>query len=145
MQKRVRPIAAATKGGLPRRPGGKFSFVIWGCRITPAVVVGGVSVVCAAVFSSYLIEHGSGAFTPSVPEMQVHPDAQFDVPCPGDDVVKSFVGMSLNSAIYAADARHMEVRIVYEDDQALPASDDFDPRRINFSIENGKVRASTCG
>ena len=62
-----------------------------------------------------------------------------------DTSPSSYVGLSKKAAIAKADANDVTWRILREDDEQFPATMDFNPERINFEIDNGKVTKATLG
>ena len=57
----------------------------------------------------------------------------------------SYVGLTKKAAIDKADANDVTWRILREDDEQFPATMDYNPERINFEIDNGKVTKATLG
>ena len=62
-----------------------------------------------------------------------------------DTSPKSYVGLSEKDAIAKAEAEDRQWRILREDDESFPATQDFVETRINFEIDDGKVTKATYG
>ncbi len=76
----------------------------------------------------------------------VPPDAtpamnQPAAPTPGPDVTKpeSLIGADVKTAGEAADRANIRWRIIEEDGQPRPATMDYRPDRLNFTVEKGKI------
>lgn len=63
----------------------------------------------------------------------------------GDTSPSSYVGLTKKAAIDKAEANDVPWRILREDDEQFPATMDFNPERINFEIDDGKVTKATNG
>jgi len=63
----------------------------------------------------------------------------------GDAAAKAYVGLSKKDAIAKAKADGRVWRITREDGEYFPATMDYDPERLNFEIDKGKVTSATFG
>lgn len=57
----------------------------------------------------------------------------------------AYVGLTKQAATAKADAAGTTWRITREDDESFPVTLDFDPERLNFEIDDGKVTQATYG
>ena len=57
----------------------------------------------------------------------------------------AYVGLTKKAAIAKADAAGVPWRITREDDEQFPATLDYNPERVNFEIDDGKVTRATFG
>ena len=62
-----------------------------------------------------------------------------------DSSAQSYVGLTKKEAIAKAEASDTQWRILREDKESFPATQDFVEDRINFEIDNGKVTKATYG
>lgn len=64
---------------------------------------------------------------------------QPDNPELDDEYVASYIGLSEDEAIDRTELEEMEYRIVARDGEQFPVTMDFNPERLNFTIEDGRV------
>ena len=62
-----------------------------------------------------------------------------------DAGASAYVGLTKQAATAKADAAGTTWRITREDDESFPVTLDFDPERLNFEIDDGKVTQATYG
>lgn len=62
-----------------------------------------------------------------------------------DTSPSSYVGLTKKAAIAEAEADDVPWRILREDGEQFPATMDYNPERINFEIDDGKVTKATNG
>ena len=58
---------------------------------------------------------------------------------------EAYVGLTKKAAIAAAEAAGVTWRITREDDEQFLVTQDYDPERLNFEIDDGTVTKSTYG
>ena len=57
----------------------------------------------------------------------------------------AYVGLTKQAATAKADAAGTTWRITREDDESFPVTLDYNPERLNFEIDDGKVTQATYG
>jgi hypothetical protein len=62
-----------------------------------------------------------------------------------DSSASAYVGLTKKAAITKADAAGTTWRITREDDESFPVTLDYNPERLNFEIDDGKVTQATYG
>ena len=62
-----------------------------------------------------------------------------------DTSAQSYVGLTKKEAIAKAEASDTPWRILREDKETFMVTQDYNPARINFEIDNGKVTKATTG
>lgn len=62
-----------------------------------------------------------------------------------DTGADAYVGLTKKAATAQADAAGTTWRITREDDESFPVTLDFNPERLNFEIDDGKVTQATYG
>ena len=62
-----------------------------------------------------------------------------------DTSAQSYVGLTKKEAIAKAEASDTPWRITREDKETFMVTQDYNPARINFEIDNGKVTKATNG
>ena len=62
-----------------------------------------------------------------------------------DTSAQSYVGLTKSEAIAKAKATDTPWRITREDDETFMVTQDYNPVRINFEIDDGKVTKATNG
>jgi hypothetical protein len=62
-----------------------------------------------------------------------------------DPAAQAYVGLSKADAIKKAEADGRPWRITREDDQHFPATLDYNPQRVSFEIDKGKVTRAIFG
>ena len=62
-----------------------------------------------------------------------------------DSSAESYVGLTKKEAIAKAEASDTPWRITREDKETFMVTQDYNPARINFEIDNGKVTKATNG
>jgi len=60
-------------------------------------------------------------------------------------VATAYVGLTKSAAIAKAKASDTPWRITREDDEQFMVTQDYDPTRLNFEIDDGKVTTATYG
>ena len=63
----------------------------------------------------------------------------------GDTIAAAYEGLSKQAAIAKADAADVTWRITREDDEVFMVTQDFDPERVNFEIDDGRVTTASFG
>ena len=88
----------------------------------------------------------SAAESPAVESLsESKPESPQDMKPPKDPKDNDFVGMSEADANKLAKKRGLKSRVVERDGRLLPATRDYRPDRVNFSIEKGKVKKVSRG
>jgi len=62
-----------------------------------------------------------------------------------DTSAQSYVGLTKRQAILKADSTNTPWRITREDKETFMVTQDYNPARINFEIDDGKVTKATSG
>ena len=62
-----------------------------------------------------------------------------------DTSAQSYVGLAKQEAIAKAEATNTPWRITREDQETFLVTQDYNPQRINFEIDRGKVTKATNG
>jgi hypothetical protein len=62
-----------------------------------------------------------------------------------DTSAASYVGLTKKEAIAKAEATDTPWRITREDEESFMVTQDYNPARINFEIDNGRVTKATNG
>ena len=62
-----------------------------------------------------------------------------------DTSAQSYVGLTKQEAIAKAKATDTPWRITREDQEVFMVTQDYNPERVNFEIDNGKVTKATNG
>jgi major membrane immunogen (membrane-anchored lipoprotein) len=78
---------------------------------------------------------GSGSRRVGTPDGTETPDSGAD----------AYVGLTKQAAIARADAAGTPWRITREDDESFMVTQDYEPDRLNFEIDDGKVTRATYG
>jgi hypothetical protein len=63
----------------------------------------------------------------------------------GSNTADAYVGLTKKAAIAKAEADGRPWRIGREDDESFPATLDYNPERVTFEIDDGKVTQATFG
>ncbi len=66
-----------------------------------------------------------------------NPPAEESDPAPGRD--DDFVGLPLDRAETLAGERNLDSRVIEVDGESRPVTMDYNPERVNFSVEKGVV------
>lgn len=64
---------------------------------------------------------------------------------PDDSTVVEMVGLTEAEAAAVAEDLGLTVRVVERDGESFPATMDYNPERVNLSIEDGLVTKATLG
>ena len=57
----------------------------------------------------------------------------------------TYVGLTKRAAIARADAAGVPWRVTREDDEEFAVTQDYNPERVNFEIDDGRVTSATFG
>jgi hypothetical protein len=73
------------------------------------------------------------------------PEETTTTPGENSGTADAYVGLTKSAAIAKAEADGRPWRIGREDGESFPATLDYNPERVTFEIDNGKVTSATFG
>lgn len=94
-----------------------------------------------STFAALTVLSCKPAKTPDSPP----PPAEMPAPTPDPAEPESLIGLTLEAAEAAADTANLPHRVIQIDGQPRPATKDYRPERLNFTVEKGIVTAVTNG